>query len=59
MNYPVTPPSASNFASEVDLVFYGLCILTVVFTVLEGDRHEPLTVQESLQPVPSVGLPRR
>jgi maltose/moltooligosaccharide transporter len=27
--------------------------------VLEGDRHEPLTVQESLQPVPSAGLPRR
>jgi len=27
-----------------------------VEAVLEGDRHEPLTVQESLQPVPSGGL---
>jgi maltose/moltooligosaccharide transporter len=27
--------------------------------VLEGDRHEPLTVQESLQPVPSAGLPQK
>jgi maltose/moltooligosaccharide transporter len=27
--------------------------------VLEGDRHEHLTVQESMQPVPSGGLPRR
>jgi maltose/moltooligosaccharide transporter len=30
-----------------------------VEAVLEGDRHEPLTVQESMQPVPSGGLPRR
>jgi maltose/moltooligosaccharide transporter len=30
-----------------------------IAAVLEGDRHEPLTVQESLQPVPSAGLPRR
>ncbi len=29
-----------------------------VEAVLEGDRHAPLTVQESLQPVPSGGLPR-
>jgi len=36
MNYPLTPPSASNFASEVDLVYYGLVILTVVFTALVG-----------------------
>ncbi|HVT12088.1 MAG TPA: cytochrome c oxidase subunit II [Fimbriimonadaceae bacterium] len=36
MNYPVSPPPASNFASEVDLVFYGLVILTVVFTALVG-----------------------
>jgi cytochrome c oxidase subunit 2 len=34
MNYPVAPPSASNFASEYDLVFYGLVILTVVFTAI-------------------------
>jgi maltose/moltooligosaccharide transporter len=26
--------------------------------VLEGDRHEPFTVQESMQPVPSAGLER-
>lgn len=36
MNYPVTPPSASNFASEVDLVYYLLVLLTVVFTALVG-----------------------
>ena len=31
-----------------------------VDALLEGDRHEPLTVQESMQPVPSAGLePRR
>lgn len=36
MNYPVTPPSASNFASEVDIVFYLLVLLTVVFTALVG-----------------------
>jgi maltose/moltooligosaccharide transporter len=28
-----------------------------VEAVLEGDRHEPLTVQESMQPVPSGGKP--
>ncbi|PYP81640.1 MAG: MFS transporter [Gemmatimonadetes bacterium] len=27
-----------------------------VEALLEGDRHEPLTVQESMQPVPSAGL---
>lgn len=32
----MSPPSASNFAGEVDLVFYGLVILTVLFTVLVG-----------------------
>jgi len=26
-----------------------------VEAMLEGDRHEPLTVQESMQPVPSTG----
>lgn len=36
MNYPMSPPSASNFASEVDLVFYGLVVLTIVFTALVG-----------------------
>lgn len=36
MNYPLTPPSASNFATEYDLVFYGLVILTVIFTVGVG-----------------------
>jgi maltose/moltooligosaccharide transporter len=30
-----------------------------VEAMLEGDRHEPLTVQESMQPVPSTGLPQR
>ena len=30
-----------------------------VDAVLEGDRHEPLTVQESMQPVPSAGLEPR
>src|SRR6185369_14607121 len=30
-----------------------------VEAVLEGDRHEPLTVQESMQPVPSAGLESR
>jgi hypothetical protein len=29
-----------------------------VEAVLGGDRHEPLTVQEALQPVPSSGLSR-
>ncbi len=36
MNYPLVPPQASNFATEVDLVFYGLVILTVIFTALVG-----------------------
>ena len=36
MNYPMSPPSASNFAKEVDLVFYGLVALTVFFTVIVG-----------------------
>jgi cytochrome c oxidase subunit 2 len=36
MNYPMSPPRASNFAGEVDFVFYGLCVLTLVFTVLVG-----------------------
>ncbi|MFI5386527.1 MAG: cytochrome c oxidase subunit II [Fimbriimonadales bacterium] len=32
----MSPPQASNFASELDAVFYGLVILTVVFTFLVG-----------------------
>jgi len=49
----------------------GVCLLTAaacvtlvddserripIDAVLEGDRHEPLTVQDSLQPVPSSGI---
>jgi len=30
-----------------------------VDALLEGDRHEPLTVQESMQPIPSAGLEPR
>jgi cytochrome c oxidase subunit 2 len=36
MNYPAAPPSASNFAGEYDLIFYGLVFLTVVFTAIVG-----------------------
>lgn len=36
MNYPMSPPPASNFAQDVDLVFYGLVALTVLFTLLVG-----------------------
>ena len=36
MNYPMSPPQASNFASELDGIFYGLVALTVLFTVLVG-----------------------
>jgi maltose/moltooligosaccharide transporter len=48
------------------LLAAAVCVLLVddterqvpVDAVLEGDRHEPLTVQGSLQPVPSSGLGR-
>lgn len=36
MNYPVVPPSASTFTQDYDAVFYGLVLLTVVFTALVG-----------------------
>jgi cytochrome c oxidase subunit 2 len=32
--YPMTPPSASNFATQNDAIFYTLCGLTLFFTVL-------------------------
>jgi cytochrome c oxidase subunit 2 len=32
--YSVAPPSASNWASENDTIFYALCVLSVFFTVL-------------------------
>jgi cytochrome c oxidase subunit II len=35
-NFPMSPPSASNFAVEHDLIFYALTILTVFFTLLVG-----------------------
>jgi cytochrome c oxidase subunit 2 len=33
-NFPMSPPQASNFAYEHDLIFYALTILTVFFTGL-------------------------
>lgn len=33
-NFPLAPPSASNFAQQHDFVFYTLCILSLIFTVL-------------------------
>jgi cytochrome c oxidase subunit 2 len=33
-NYPFSPPQASNFAEEHDLIFYALTILTIFFTVI-------------------------
>jgi cytochrome c oxidase subunit II len=35
-NFPLTPPAASNWAKEHDFVFYTLCILTVLFTLIVG-----------------------
>ncbi|CAN5716520.1 cytochrome c oxidase subunit II [soil metagenome] len=35
-NFPMAPPSASNFAPEHDFVFYLLLILTVIFTTIVG-----------------------
>jgi cytochrome c oxidase subunit II len=34
LNFPMTPPSASNFAPEYDLIFWALTALTAIFTVL-------------------------
>jgi cytochrome c oxidase subunit II len=36
LNFPATPPQASNFAQEYDLIFYALTALTVVFTLIVG-----------------------
>lgn len=36
MNYPMSPPQASNFAIESDGIFYILVGLTVVFTLIVG-----------------------
>ncbi|AIE85556.1 cytochrome c oxidase subunit II [Fimbriimonas ginsengisoli] len=33
-NFPLAPPSASNFAGEHDLVFYALCLLSLFFLVI-------------------------
>jgi cytochrome c oxidase subunit 2 len=33
-NFPLAPPSASNFAGEHDLVFYALCLLSLLFTAI-------------------------
>ena len=33
-NYPMAPPSASSFAPEHDLIFYLLCLLTLVFSLV-------------------------
>jgi len=35
-NFPLAPPSASNWASQHDFVFYLLCALTVFFTAIVG-----------------------
>ena len=35
-NFPLAPPSASNFAPEYDAIFYVLLALTVFFTVIVG-----------------------
>ncbi|RYG39592.1 cytochrome c oxidase subunit II [bacterium] len=35
-NFPMAPPSASNFAREHDFVFYLLTILTLIFTLIVG-----------------------
>lgn len=35
-NFPVAPPSASNWAAEHDAIFYALTALTVFFTLLVG-----------------------
>ncbi len=33
-NFPMTPPAASNFASEMDLLFYSILALSTVFAVI-------------------------
>ncbi len=35
-NFPMSPPSASNFAAEYDFIFYVLLALTLAFTALVG-----------------------
>jgi len=35
-NFPATPPQASSFSREHDLIFYALLALTVIFTVMVG-----------------------
>lgn len=35
-NFPLSPPSASNFAPEYDAIFYLLLALTVFFTLIVG-----------------------
>jgi cytochrome c oxidase subunit 2 len=36
MNYPMSPPAASNFAAELDGIYYILWTLTIVFTLIVG-----------------------
>jgi cytochrome c oxidase subunit 2 len=35
-NFPLSPPAASNWATEHDFVFYTLCALTILFTLIVG-----------------------
>lgn len=35
-NFPLAPPAASNFAQEHDALFYTLCLLSLIFTLLVG-----------------------
>lgn len=35
-NFPVAPPAASTFAKEYDAIFYTLCALTVLFSLIVG-----------------------
>jgi cytochrome c oxidase subunit 2 len=35
-NFPLSPPQASNFAAEHDLLFYVLTTLTLLFTLIVG-----------------------
>lgn len=36
LNFPMSPPSASNFATEHDIIFYLLVALTVLFSTIVG-----------------------
>jgi cytochrome c oxidase subunit 2 len=44
-NFPLAPPSASNFAPEYDFIFYTLLALTILFTLIVGIAVTVFTIR--------------